>query len=409
MNEILVGSAVFTLIVLALAVIVIAARSMVLPTHDVAVIVNGKARLVAKTGQKLLGVLTDGGIPVPSACAGTGICGLCRVVVKTGGGVALPTEIALLTKQEVGRGTRLSCQVTMRNDMEVEVSSDIFGVENFECVVSDTDMLSPLVREIVLDLPEDQPFEFHAGAFVQITAPAYRRAYSDFQIAPEYRAEWDRLGLVQLVAHGDGPVSRAYSIANTPADRSRIVLFVRLAVPPPRLSNVMPGIVSSYLFGLTRGDKVTVAGPYGTFGVVDSQRELVFIGGGVGMAPLRAIIHDQLERVGNKRKISFWYGARNEIDLFHADNFDALADMYGNFSWTVALSDPSVKGKWNGPSGFIHDVVYENYLRSHPAPEECEYYLCGPPLMIQAVLTMLDECGVDEDSIFNDDFGGLAQ
>lgn len=406
MSEILVGSAVFTLIVMALAVIVIAARSIVLPAHDVAVVVNGKARLVAKTGQKLLGVLTDGGVPVPSACAGTGTCGLCRVVIETGGGVALPTEAARLTRQEVGRGTRLACQVTIRNNMNVEVASDIFGVESFECVVSNTRMLSPLIREIVLDLPQDQSFDFDAGAFVQITAPPYRRAYSDFQIASEYRFEWDRLGLGQLVAHGDGPVSRAYSIANTPADSGRIILFVRLAVPPPRRPNVSPGIVSSYLFGLAPGDKVAIAGPYSSFGAIDSRREMVFIGGGVGMAPLRAIIHDQLERVRSARKISFWYGARSKVDLFHTDDFNKLANLYDNFSWTVALSDPQPDCDWDGPTGFIHTVVYENYLKSHPAPEECEYYLCGPPLMIQAVLTMLDECGVDEDSIFNDDFGG---
>lgn len=408
MNEILLGSIVFTLIVLALSVAVIAVRSIVLPARDVAVVVNGDLRLVARTGRKLLEVLTDNGIGIPSACAGTGTCGLCRVVVAAGGGETLPTETARLTKQEIRQGTRLACQVTLRNNVEISVSSDILNVESYECVVRSSRMLSPLIREVVLDLPEGQPFDARAGAFVQVTAPAYQRSFSDIEIGPEYGAEWDRLGLRQLVAQSDAPTDRAYSIANTPDDSGRIVLLVRLAVPPPRQADVPPGIVSSYLFGLKPGDTISIAGPYGSFGAVNSQREMVFIGGGIGMAPLRAIIYDQLERIGTGRQISFWYGARNHVDLFYADDFDALAAKHDNFLWTVALSDPMAKDEWDGPTGFIHTVAFERYLKSHPAPEECEYYLCGPPLMIQAVLTMLDECGVDADSIFNDDFGGTA-
>ncbi|MDH3236080.1 MAG: NADH:ubiquinone reductase (Na(+)-transporting) subunit F, partial [Alphaproteobacteria bacterium] len=248
-------------------------------------------------------------------------------------------------------------------------------------------------------------FEFRAGAFVQVTAPAYELSFADFAIAGEHRAAWDRFDLRQIRAASDEPVTRAYSIANTPSEKDCIVLLVRLALPPPSESALPPGIVSSYLFSVKAGDTLNVTGPYGEFGARKSDREMVFIGGGVGMAPLRAIIFDQFERLGTRRKISFWYGARSRGDLFYIEEFDRLQAEYDNFCWTVALSDPAPGDDWDGATGFIHDVVFERHLKDHPAPEDCEYYLCGPPLMIKAVLAMLDEAGVDDDSIFNDDFG----
>lgn len=405
MNEILIGSAAFTLIVLALALAVIAARAVVLPSRTVKISVNDNPALPAPTGGKLLGVLQDAGIPVPSACAGAGTCGLCRVTVTAGGGETLPTEAARLSKQEMRNGMRLACQVTIRNDLSITVPEEILSVASYACVVVEARMLSPLIREIVMELPPDADFDFRPGAFVQVTAPAYRLALSEIELDEAFADEWSRMKIDQMVAASDQSETRAYSIANTPADKGRIVLLVRLAVPPPHEAGVPPGIVSSYLFGLKPGDKLSVAGPYGTFRATATDREMVFIGGGVGMAPLRAIIFDQLERLGTGRKLTFWYGARSRRDLFYADQFNALAASHDNFDWTVALSDPAPGETWEGPTGFIHSVAYANYLQDHPAPEDCEYYLCGPPLMIEAVLAMLDECGVEEESIFNDDFG----
>jgi Na+-transporting NADH:ubiquinone oxidoreductase subunit F len=404
-TEIIAGIVVFGLSVMTLSLTVLIVRTWVLPAHAVSVCVNSHRTLPARTGQTLLDILLDCGIPVPSACAGVGSCGLCRVVVTSGGGEALPVERARLAKKEIQGGIRLACQVVLRRDVGVSIPDDILGAETLECRVIAARTLSPLIREIVLEVPSDRHFDHRAGAFVQVTAPAYQLKLSSIEISPEHRVAWERLGLSRLVAHSPRSVTRAYSIANTPEDEGTIVLFVRLAVPPPRAADAPPGIVSSYLFGLKAGDTVKVSGPYGAFGATAGNREMVFIGGGVGMAPLRAIIFDQLERLGTRRKISYWYGARSRIDLFHIDDLEALARKHDNFSFTVALSDPAPNEDWSGVTGFIHSVVYERHLSTHPAPEDCDYFLCGPPLMIEAVRTMLDECGVDETSIFFDDFG----
>jgi Na+-transporting NADH:ubiquinone oxidoreductase subunit F len=405
MTEILLGSAVFTVIVMLLALAVMAARAILLPSNAVTVTVNGVHRLPAWAGRKLLGALLDGGIRMPAACGGAGTCGLCRVTVTDGGGEALPTEAARFTRREIRQGIRLACQVTMRGDIAVRVPDDLFGVMSCDCTVRSVRTLSPLIKEIVLDLPADAEFKFRAGAFVQVTAPSYALSFADFIIAKEHEAAWERFDLRRMRAASHEPVMRAYSIANKPSEKDCIVLLIRLALPPPSESTVPPGIVSSYLFSVKAGDTLNVAGPYGEFGARQSEREMVFIGGGVGMVPLRAIIFDQLERFGARRKISFWYGARSRGDLFYVEEFDQLQAEHENFRWTVALSDPAPGDDWDGATGFIHDVVFERYLKDHPAPEDCEYYLCGPPLMIKAVLAMLDEVGVDDNSIFNDDFG----
>lgn len=406
MSEILIGSGFFTVFVLALALTVIAARSLLLPSRNVAIIVNGQRDLTVHTGQKLLFALRDSGIAVPSGCAGVGTCGLCRVKVSEGGGVPLATETSRFSKREINEGVRLACQVMVRDTMKVEIPEELLSVREFTCTVCEVRFLSPLIREIVLELPPDQKFDFRAGAYVQVTAPPFRLNLSDVDIPHEYQVDWERFGQRKLSAVGDKPTTRAYSVANRPEDAGRIVLLVRLALPPPGRADAPVGIVSSYMFGLKRGDKVTVSGPYGDFGATETAREMVFIGGGVGMAPLRSIIFDQLERQKTKRRITFWYGARSRIDLFYEEEFARLANRHDNFTWTAALSDPAPGDKWDGPTGFIHSVVYEDYLKSHPAPDQCEFYLCGPPLMIQAVLGMLEECGVDDDMIFFDDFGG---
>lgn len=405
MTEILLATVFFTLVVLMLSLVVIWAQSVLRPSRRVSVVVNSQRTLKAQTGQKLLDILRDAGIPVPSTCAGVGTCGLCRVIVKEGGGTLLATETARLTKRERREGTRLACQVTVRDDTQVEVPDYLMGVGEFECTVVEAELLSPLIRRVVLALPQGQDFEFRAGAYVQVTAPAYRLALRDIAVPDAYRDTWKALGVSELESRSNKPVTRAYSIATTPAESGQIVLLVRLAVPPPGRADAPVGVVSSFLFGLEPGDKVAVSGPYGTFGARPGEREMIFIGGGVGMAPLRAIIFDELVTRKTERRMSFWYGARSRIDLFQEHEFEQLAAGNENFNWTVALSDPAPDDAWAGPTGFIHAVVYEQYLKTHPAPEDCEYYLCGPPLMIQAVLSMLEECGVDDDSIFFDDFG----
>lgn len=402
--EILVAAAFTVLLIAVLTALLQFARSRLLPSRPVTITVNGSRQIAGETNRKLLEVLNDGGIAVPSACAGAGTCGLCRVKVG-GAGEPLPTEQALLSGKDLRDGARLACQVTVRAPLDVTVPDEIMGVTSFQCTVASTRSMTPLIKEIVLSPPPGMPFEFRAGGFVQVTAPPFRLAYGDIAIAPEHEARWQRLGLRRLAAHSDEPVSRAYSVASRPADEGQIVLNIRLATPPPARQDVPPGIVSSWLFGLRPGDAVAVSGPYGHFGATDTGREMVVIGGGVGMAPLRAIIHDQLERRQNGRRISFWYGARSREELFYVDEFDALAQRHANFRWTPALSEPAQADEWKGKVGFIHDVVFRSYLRDHPAPEDCEYYLCGPPLMIEAVYAMLDSCGVERSSIFNDDFG----
>jgi Na+-transporting NADH:ubiquinone oxidoreductase subunit F len=405
MSEIAFAIVLFTLLVLVLALVVMAARAVLMPSRAVKVAVNGGMEIEAHTGQKLLTALTDNGIPVPSPCGGKGTCGQCRVAVTSGGGEVLPVEMARLSRSDIRDGQRLACQVALRGDVSVRVPDDVLGAEAFACKVVSIKTLSPLIREVVFERIDGQAFDFRAGAYVQVTAPAYRLAYKDIEVGEAYQAAWDRLGIKDLVAESGEPVTRAYSIASIPADDGRITLFIRLAVPPPNRPGVPPGVVSSWVFGLKPGDSAALSGPFGHFGATETEREMVFIGGGVGMAPLRSIVFDQLERIGTKRKMSYWYGARSRIDLFHSEGLEALGKAHDNFSWHVAMSDPAPEDNWEGSRGFVHAVVYEDYLKNHPAPWDCEYYLCGPPLMIQAVLSMLDECGVDPESIYFDDFG----
>ena len=405
MTEVITGTLLLTLIVLALTFAVQTARHLLSPMVPVTITVNGTERIAATTGEKLLGALNDNGVLVPSACAGAGTCGLCRVKVTKGGAAALPTETARLSRAELQAGMHLACQVVLRGDMGVEVPDALLAAESFETTVRATRHLTPLIREIILDLPEGMRPEIVAGSFAQITAPPFSLRYADLDVPEAHAAGWDRLRGLSVTS--SEPVTRAYSISNRPEDTAagRLVLNIRLALPPPSVQDAPPGIVSSWLFSLQPGDRVAAAGPFGTFRVQDSTAEMVFIGGGVGMAPLRAMIFEQLEQAKTDRKISFWFGARSRAELFYNDEFDALAARHSNFDWTVALSDPAPADDWQEPTGFIHQVVFDRYLRDHPAPDDCEYYLCGPPLMIRAVLAMLDDLGVPPGNIFNDDFG----
>ena len=407
MTEIVMGSALFVAIVLSLTLAVTAARSFLLPSARVLVSVNGRMQFDAKAGDRLLAVLAGHGIAIPAACGGAGTCGLCRVIVSSGGGEALATERSRLSPHDIAKGVRLACQVTLRRDIRVNVPENLLSAREWMCSVVSNRAVSPLIREIVLELPAGEQIDFTPGAFVQVTAPAHRVAYADFEISVEHKNAWSKLAIHGLISESRTSTARAYSIANRPMDgRGQVVLLIRLALPPPHVANAPPGIVSSWLFGRRIGDSITVSGPFGEFGAREGAREMVFIGGGVGMAPLRAIIFDQLERVGTTRKISFWYGVRSLVDLFYREEFDELQQRYPNFSWNPALSDPAPDDSWQGATGFIHDVVLERYLKGHPRPDDCEYYLCGPSLMIKAVLAMLDDLGVDPKDIHNDDFGG---
>jgi Na+-transporting NADH:ubiquinone oxidoreductase subunit F len=362
-------------------------------------------RVKAQIGQRLLAVCQQAGIHIPSACAGAGTCGLCKARVVSGGGEAGPQELAHLSQREARKGGRLACQVAVLGPMSIEVDDAYFDVKTWDCKVEQVRNVSTLIREIVLRLPDGEPMEFRAGGFVELTSPAYQVAFSEFEIEPEFRDVWDRMNLWKLTAGTDAEVTRAYSMANHPAESGIIILNIRLALPPPGHPGAPPGVVSSWLFSLKPGDPVALRGPYGNFAVEPSERELVYIGGGAGMAPLRAQILDLLETQRSKRKISYWYGARSLRELYYEDVFDKLQRDHDNFEWHPALSEAEKSDAWEGFTGFIHQVAYDNYLAQHPAPESCEYYLCGPPLMVQSVLAMLDELGVSMENIHYDDFG----
>jgi len=407
MTEATLGIAVFVAIVLGLVLVVLAARAMLIPKGQVAIRVNDRAEIVAPRGARLLQALVDGGVAIPAACGGSGTCGQCRITVSSGGAAALPTEEALLSRHDIAQGVRLACQTTLRAPMTVKVPESLLAAKTYDCTVKSSRTVAPLIREIVLRLPEDAGFTFNPGAFVMIEAPAHRVEFAAYDIAQEHRAAWDQMAVDALTSSSDEPTSRAYSIASTIHDGTQqITVLIRLALPPPDFPDAPPGVVSSWLFGLKSGDTVGVSGPFGDFAAQEGGREMVFIGGGVGMAPLRAIISDQLERRGAQQDMSFWFGARSRVDLYYLEEFDRIQAKHPNFNWTVALSDPQPDDHWQGETGFIHKVALAKYLSGHPAPHLCDYYLCGPPMMMRAVLTMLDDLGVEPNHIFSDDFGG---
>jgi Na+-transporting NADH:ubiquinone oxidoreductase subunit F len=406
MIEILLGVGFFTGIVLILAVLILSARSKLVASGHVTIAINDRKFIETPIGGKLLNALGDAKIFVSSACGGGGTCGVCRVKVFEGGGVILPTETSHINKREAREGYRLSCQVAVKQNMKIEIPDEIFGVRKWQCTVRSNHNVATFIKELVLELPQGEHVDFRAGGYIQVFCPPYKHSFEDFDIEERFRSDWDRLNLWNLVSKVNEPLERAYSMANYPEERGIIMLNIRIATPPPRTQNVPPGKMSSYLFGLKPGDKVTISGPFGEFFARDTDNEMVFIGGGAGMAPMRSHIFDQLGRLKTTRKMSFWYGARSKREMFYVDDFNKLAAEHDNFEWHVALSDPLPEDVWSGYTGFIHNVLYNEYLKTHPAPEDCEYYLCGPPMMNAAVIKMLLDLGVERENIMLDDFGG---
>jgi Na+-transporting NADH:ubiquinone oxidoreductase subunit F len=397
----------FTGIILSLTLLLVFARAKLVSAGEVSVTINGERTLDVNAGGTLLGVLSDNNIFIPSACGGKGSCGVCRVDVKEGGGAMLPTEVSWINRGDAREGCRLSCQVKVKNDMKIEVPAEIFSIRKWKCKVRSNHNVATFIKELVLELPEGEDVPFRAGGYVQIECPPHVAKYKDFDVEEEYREDWDKFEIWNYESKVTEGVTRAYSMASYPDEKGIIMLNVRIATPPPRgPKGIPPGIMSSYIFSLKPGDEVTISGPYGEFFARESDNEMVFIGGGAGMAPMRSHIFDQFRRLHSKRNVSFWYGARSLREAFYIDHFDKIQEENENFKWHLALSEPMPEDNWEGYVGFIHQVLYDNYLKDHDAPEDIEYYICGPPMMNTAVIGMLNDLGVENENILFDDFGG---
>jgi len=408
METIFFGVIGFMLVILALVAVLLFARKHLVQSEAVRIVINDDPEhtLETRAGGTLLGTLAAGHIFIPSACGGKGSCGVCKVKVTEGGGATLPTEAGHISRGEAREGCRLACQVKVKQDMKIEVPAEVFSVRRWVCRVRSNRNVATFIKELVLELPEGEEVPFRAGGYIQIECPPHEVAYKDFDIEEEYRGDWDKFDQWRFVSRCEHGVQRAYSMANYPEEKGIIMLNVRIASPPPRLPDVPPGVMSSYLFGLAPGDEVTISGPYGEFFAKPTDNEMIFIGGGAGMAPMRSHIFDQFRRLHTTRKVSFWYGARSLREAFYIEDFDAIAAENENFRWYLALSEPLEEDNWTGLTGFIHQVLYDNYLKDHPAPEDCEYYICGPPMMNDAVIQMLTDLGVEPENILFDDFGG---
>lgn len=406
MTEIILGVFFFVAIVIVLVYVILAARSKLVATGNVKININHEKTIEVPVGGKLLGALANAKLFVGSACGGGGTCAQCKVKVFEGGGAILPTETGHINKRQAREGERLACQVAVKQDMTIEVPEEVFGVKKWECTVRSNDNVATFIKELVLELPPGENVDFRAGGYIQIEAPPHEVDFKNFEIADRFRDDWDRFNVWQYKSKVDEETIRAYSMANYPEEKGIIMLNVRIATPPPRAEGVPPGKMSSFIFNLKAGDKVTISGPFGEFFARETENEMVFIGGGAGMAPMRSHIFDQLGRLKSKRKMTFWYGARSKREMFYVNDFDTLAAENENFTWHCALSDPLPEDNWTGYTGFIHNVLYENYLKDHPAPEDCEFYMCGPPMMNAAVIQMLLDLGVERENIMLDDFGG---
>ncbi len=399
----------FTVVILTLVTFLMAAKNKLIASGNVRIIINGNAddALNITSGGTLLNALADQKIFVPSACGGKGSCGVCVVQVNEGGGVLLPTETGHITRSEAREGYRLSCQVKVKQDMQIRVPDEIFSVRHWNCKVRSNKNVATFIKELILELPAGESVPFRAGGYIQIKCPKHTVDYKNFDIDDDYKLDWDKFNLWQYTSTVEAPVERAYSMANYPQESGIIMLNVRVASPPPRSpADTPPGKMSSYIFNLKPSDEIEISGPFGEFFAKETAAEMVFVGGGAGMAPMRSHIFDQFRRIKTNRKVSFWYGARSLREAFYTEDFDMIKRENPNFNWYLALSDPLKEDQWEGYTGFIHQVLLDNYLKDHPAPEDCEYYICGPPPMMAACFQMLDRLGVEPENILFDDFGG---
>jgi len=408
---ILTSIVIFLVVTLLLVSILLYARKKLMPQGKVIININDEKELETDPGNTLLSTLSAQKIFIPSACGGGGTCGMCSVQVPEGAGTILPTEKGFFTRKEQMTDWRLACQVKVRNDMSIKVPPEIFGIKKWECEVVSNHNVATFIKEFVVRLPEGETLDFRSGGYIQIDVPKVFVDFKDMDVEEEYRDEWDKFKLWDLKMKNPEPIYRAYSMANHPAEGNIVMLNIRIATPPfdrkkNGWMNVNPGICSSFVFSRKPGDKVTISGPYGEFFIKDTEREMMFIGGGAGMAPMRSHIFDQFDTKHTKRKATFWYGGRSSRELFYMDDFEKIEKNNPNFKFNVALSEPIEADNWKGYTGFIHQVIYDNYLKNHPEPEDIEYYLCGPPMMNDAVQKMLDDLGVPEEMIAFDDFGG---
>lgn len=402
------GVVMFTGVILGLACLLVLARSRLVAGGSVSITINDDSEktLEVPAGGALLQALTENKIFIPSACGGKGSCGVCKVVVRDGGGALLPTETGFISRSEVRQGMRLSCQVKVKQNMKIHVPPEIFGIRQWPCKVRSNRNVATFIKELVLELPPGNEMPFRAGDYIQIACPPHTVRFRDFEIDDRFKPEWDKHNLWRYVSACTEPVTRAYSLANYPEEKGSIMLNVRIAPPPPDApEGTPPGVMSSYTFGLKPGDDVLVSGPFGDFFAKETQAEMCFVGGGAGMAPMRSHLFDQFRRIKTKRNVTFWYGARSLHEMFYVEDFDAIQRDFANFRWHIALSEPLPEDHWSGYTGFIHTVLFENYLKDHPAPEDVEYYLCGPPMMLTAVKNTLYDLGVEDDNILYDDFG----
>ncbi|MCG8589890.1 MAG: NADH:ubiquinone reductase (Na(+)-transporting) subunit F [Proteobacteria bacterium] len=398
----------FTVTIVVLTALLLTVKAKLSPGGKVKIGINDDddKALEVDAGGTLLGTLASSGIFIPSACGGKGTCGVCRCRVGSGGGALLPTEVSHITPKEARDGMRLACQVKVKEDLEIELPPEVFDVRRWTCRVRSNHNVATFIKELVLELPAGDEVPFRAGGYIQIECPAHLARYKDYVIEDEYREDWDKLDMWRFESKVDEPVVRAYSMANYPEEKDVIMLNVRIASPPPREPDLPPGQMSSWIFDLKPGDEVVISGPFGEFFAKETGNEMCFIGGGAGMAPMRSHIFDQFRRLHTDRKVTFWYGARSLREAFYVEDFDSIAAENENFDWYLALSEPLPEDNWTGLIGFIHQVLYDNYLKDHPAPEDVEYYLCGPPMMIEACKKMLDDLGVEPENIAFDDFGG---
>lgn len=408
-GTILIGVLAMTIMIVVLVLLLMFCETKLVRKGKVKLLINGDEQKspMVDVGSNLLKALANEKVFLASACGGKGSCAMCKCQVLEGGGDPLPSEMTHLTRTEAKEHWRLACQVKVRQPMKIKVPDEVFAIKKWTCTVRSNRNVATFIKELVMDLPPGEVIDFQSGGYIQIDVPAYQNLkFKDFAIEPEYRPDWDKFKLWDLVANNPEPIFRAYSMANHPAEGNMVMLNIRIATPPPRTTGIPPGICSSYVFGLKPGDKVTISGPYGEFHIKDTRREMVYIGGGAGMAPLRSHIFHLFHTLKTDRKVTYWYGARSKREMFYTEDFEAIEKRFPNFKYHVALSEPMPEDNWAGFKGFIHQVVFENYLKNHPNVDEIEFYLCGPPMMNTAVQKMLADLGVEPDMIAFDDFGG---